>query len=347
MALYGGHNVETETNSLRAGADIVVATPGRLLDHIHRGHLSLKYCSTLVLDEYDKALDLGFHDQLRDIVRNTGSLRTLILTSATSTTEIPQFIDTKGIETFDFSNGIGAAVPDIEVLRVESPARDKLDTLEALLRDLQGKRAIVFVNHREAADRVYQALKRSGFGVALYHGGLEQADREKALILFENGSANILVSTDLAARGLDIADVEAVIHYHLPTSPEAYTHRNGRTGRAGARGKAYVIVSEADNQPDYITDLEVFEPAGKENPTKPAMATLFINAGKKEKISKGDIAGFLIQKGGLTKDEVGRIIVKDHCAYVAVPAGKAREVAVAVAPHKLKNTRVRVTQLKM
>ncbi|MBD5164013.1 MAG: DEAD/DEAH box helicase [Bacteroidales bacterium] len=347
VALYGGHNVETETNSLRAGADIVVATPGRLLDHIHRGHLSLKYCSTLVLDEYDKALDLGFHDQLRDIVRNTGSLRTLILTSATSATEIPQFIDTKGIETFDFSDGISAAVPDIEVFKVESPARDKLDTLEALLRDLQGKRAIVFVNHREAADRVYQALKRSGFGVALYHGGLEQADREKALILFENGSANILVSTDLAARGLDIADVEAVIHYHLPTSPEAYTHRNGRTGRAGARGKAYVIVSEADNQPDYITDLEVFEPAGKENPTKPAMATLFINAGKKEKISKGDIAGFLIQKGGLTKDEVGRIIVKDHCAYVAVPAGKAREVAVAVAPHKLKNTRVRVTQLKM
>ncbi len=346
VALYGGHKVETEANSLRAGADIVVATPGRLLDHLHRDHLSLKECTTLVLDEYDKSLDLGFHDQLRDIVRAVPDLRTLILTSATSAGEIPAFIDTKGLERHDFSDGITADVPDIEVKKIESPSRDKLDTLEELLRSLHGGRAIVFVNHREAAERVYQTLRRDGFGAALYHGGLEQPDREKALVLFDNGSANILVATDLAARGLDIADVEAVIHYHLPVSAEAYTHRNGRTGRAGASGRAFVIVSEADTKPDYIPELEVFTPEPTGEAAAPSNATLFINAGKKEKISKGDIAGFLIQKGGLDKDEVGRITVKDHCAYVAVPASKARQVAVAVAPHKLKNIRVRVTQLK-
>lgn len=347
VALYGGHRVETETNSLRAGADIVVATPGRLLDHIHRGYLSLRNCSTMVLDEYDKALDLGFHDQLRDIVRSARNIRTLVLTSATDAVEIPAFVDTGGIVKLDFSDGPEAALPDIDVFKVESPARDKLDTLESLLRDIHGRRTIVFVNHREAADRVYQTLRKDGFSATLYHGGLEQADREKALVLFDNGSANILVATDLASRGLDITDVDSVIHYHLPSSAEAYTHRNGRTGRAGASGNAYVIVSEADNVPEYVDTTEIFKPAGTEAPSAPSMATLFINAGKKEKISKGDVAGFLIQKGGLTNDEVGRIVVKDHCAYVAVPANRAREVAVAVAPHKLKNTRVRVTQLKM
>ncbi|MDE6041830.1 MAG: DbpA RNA binding domain-containing protein, partial [Muribaculaceae bacterium] len=202
------------------------------------------------------------------------------------------------------------------------------------------------VNHREAAERVYTALAKVGFPVALYHGGLEQADREKALILFENGTADILVATDLAARGLDITDVEAVVHYHLPTSAEAFTHRNGRTGRAGVEGTAYVIVSEADKTPDFLTLDKNYVPDSSAEIIPASMATLFINAGKKEKISKGDIAGYLMQKGGLTKDEVGRITVKDHCAYVAVPASKARATAVAVAPHKLKNTRVRVTQLK-
>ena len=346
VALYGGHRVETETNSLRAGADIVVATPGRLLDHLHRQHISLAQCSTLVLDEYDKSLDLGFHDQLRDIVKSIPHLSTLILTSATTAASIPEYINTSGLERHDFNNDSEVETPKIELFKVESPARDKLDTLEALLRDLQEQRTIIFVNHREAAERVYTALAKMGFPVALYHGGLEQADREKALILFENGTADILVATDLAARGLDITDVEAVVHYHLPTSAEAFTHRNGRTGRAGAEGTAYVIVSEADKTPDFLTLDKNYVPDNSAEIIPASMATLFINAGKKEKISKGDIAGYLMQKGGLTKDEVGRITVKDHCAYVAVPASKARATAVAVAPHKLKNTRVRVTQLK-
>ena len=158
----------------------------------------------------------------------------------------------------------------------------------------------------------------------------------------------MLVATDLASRGLDIASVEAIVHYHLPPTAENWTHRNGRTARMGAGGEAYVIISDADKVPDYVDWSADYEPVSSESSgIEPAQwRTLYFNAGKKEKISKGDIAGFLMQKGGLSKNEVGRIDVRDHGAYVAVPLSKARDVITALAPHKIKNKRVRVTQVK-
>lgn len=345
VAFYGGHNMADEVNSLKSMPDIIVATPGRLLDHITRGNLDVAGVHALVLDEYDKSLELGFHDEMRRIARRMKSLKLIILTSATRLAELPDFLPMQGAETVDFTPS--AQRSRLQTVSVESPERDKLQTLLDLLRSLPNGRAIVFVNHRESAERVYNFLKKERFPVGLYHGGLEQRDRQLALDLFNNGTNPVLVSTDLGSRGLDIDDVNYVIHYHMPLSAESWTHRNGRTARMGADGTAYVITAEGENIPDYVVCDRPYAPRGEAfEGIRSDVATLYFNAGKKEKISKGDIAGFLIQKGGLTKDEVGKIMVWDHSAIAAVPRAKIGKVVEAVAPYRLKNTKVRITPLK-
>lgn len=344
-AVYGGHSFAAEAASLEGMPDIVVGTPGRILDHLHRRRLFLESTRTLVIDEYDKALELGFAEEMRNIVGRMKSASTVMLTSATNG-DIPAFVGAME-QVLDYSTEGTAAEASVAVYRVESPVPDKLATLAELLRSLADRRTIVFVNHRDAAERVATALRREGFEVALYHGGMEQDMRERALILFRNGTCPVMVATDLAARGLDIEGVDAVVHYHMPTSDEAWTHRNGRTARMGRSGSVYAIVSESDTVPACVGTAELFEPSASQAPNKaPAMATLFFNAGRRDKISRGDIVGFLIQKGGLTAQDIGRIDVGDRCAYAAVTADKARAAAIAVAPYKIKNTRVRVTQLK-
>lgn len=345
-AFYGGHSFDAEVNTLAGNPDIVVATPGRLLDHIRRGSLNLFGVTSLVLDEYDKSLELGFQDEMRSIIGRLKNVRTMILTSATVLTEVPDFLSGITFRHIDYTTPEETVVPEIDFRRVDSPSADKLETLVALLRDLGGERVIVFVNHRDAAERVYKHLVDLGFPAGLYHGGLEQNDRERALTLFSNGTTPVLVSTDLASRGLDISGVGAVIHYHLPVSPESMTHRNGRTGRMGATGRAFAIISDKDKIPDFFPALDNYWAEGTAGIVPSQWATLHFNAGKREKISRGDIAGFLMQKGGLSRDEVGRIDVRDHQSYAAVPASKARETVIAVAPYKIKNTRVRVTRIK-
>lgn len=344
VAFYGGHAMADEVNSLSVIPDIIVATPGRLLDHITRGHLDVSGVRALVLDEYDKSLELGFQDEMRRIARRMRSLDLVVLTSATPLAEMPDFLPMKGAETVDFTAGAGRS--KLQVVRVDSVVRDKLGILADLLRALPDGRALVFVNHRESAERVYEFLKKAGFPAGLYHGGLEQRERQLAVALFNNGTTPVLVSTDLGSRGLDIDDVNYVIHYHLPPTPESWTHRNGRTARMGADGTAYVIIADGENIPDYVRSDRTWAPkSAHEAGISSDVATLYFNAGKKEKISKGDIAGFLMQKGGLTKDEVGKITVYDHWAIAAVPRAKAAAVEAAVAPYKLKNTRVRISRL--
>lgn len=343
-AVYGGHSFSTEAASLEGNPDIVIGTPGRILDHLRRGRLNLFGTRTLVIDEYDKALELGFVEEMKAIVGRLKNASTVVLTSATKG-DVPDFVGSVG-HSLDYSNTAETVRPDIALFKVESSYPDKLDTLGALLRSLGNSKTIVFLNHRDAAERVFNYLHKAGFPAILYHGGLEQQIRERSLILFENGTCPILVSTDLAARGLDIEGVDTVIHYHLPVNSEAWTHRNGRTGRMGKSGNAYVIVSEHDKVPPFIEVEELFKPAETAEAPKSTTATLYFNVGRKDKISRGDIVGFLIQKGGLEASEIGRIDIKDHCAYIAVPSDKARSTAQAVAPYKIKNTRVRVTQLK-
>lgn len=350
VAFYGGHSMTDETRSLQTVPDIVVATPGRLLDHIRRGQLSVETARTLVLDEYDKALDLGFQDEMRRIVRRIGHRSLTILTSATPISELPDFLAMKRPQVIDFSTaegGTGTQAPRIDTVEVSSPVRDKLDTAVDLLHSLPDGRVILFVNHRESADRVYHRLRSAGLPAGLYHGGLEQYDRETAIDLLNNGTTPILVATDLGARGLDIEALSAVIHYHIPPTQESWTHRNGRTARMGATGTVYVITAEGENIPDYMRFDRSYAPTGNNpDPIRAHTATLHINAGRREKISRGDIVGFLIANGGLDAGEIGRIVVRDHNSIVAVPAGKLTAILSAVAPHRLKNRRVRITPIR-
>ena len=325
----------------------MLATPGRLLDHINRKHVDLYTARVLVLDEYDKSLELGFHDEMRRIVRTMPNLSRTILTSATRLQDMPEFLKLRSPETFDFLSSADKPRRRMDIVQVESPARDKIDTLVDLLHSLDNGRVIIFVNHRESADRVYRHLKEAGLPVGLYHGALDQPDREKAVDLLNNGTTPILVSTDLGARGLDIDSVQSIIHYHMPLTKETWTHRNGRTARVDARGTVYVLTSEADNIPEYVTFDRAYVPTGhSSDPINASAATLYFNAGKKEKISRGDIAGFLIKQGGLVSDEVGLIIVKDHSAIAAVPVDKAAALLRTIASERLKGKRVRISLLR-
>lgn len=345
VAFYGGHSMADEVNSMSVVPDIIVSTPGRLLDHIRRGTVDVGCVDALVLDEYDKSLELGFLDEMKRIAKRMRSLKMILLTSATPLAEMPDFIAMQGAEVVDFS-GKGER-SRLQIAKVDSPERDKLATLADLLRSLPNGRALVFVNHRESAERVYGYLRREHFPVGLYHGGLEQRERQLAVDLLNNGTTPILVSTDLGARGLDIDDVNYVIHYHMPLSAESWTHRNGRTARMGASGTAYVIIADEENIPEYVDWQRDYNPkSAAADGFRSDVATLYLNAGKKEKISRGDIVGYLIQKGGLTKEQVGKIVVNDHSAIVAVPRQMASQLVEILAPYKLKNTKVRISLLK-
>ncbi len=345
VAFYGGHSMADEVNSMSVVPDIIVSTPGRLLDHIRRGTVDVGGVDALVLDEYDKSLELGFLDEMKRIAKRMRSLKMILLTSATPLAEMPDFIAMQGAEVVDFS-GKGER-SRLQIAKVDSPERDKLATLADLLRSLPNGRALVFVNHRESAERVYGYLRREHFPVGLYHGGLEQRERQLAVDLLNNGTTPILVSTDLGARGLDIDDVNYVIHYHMPLSAESWTHRNGRTARMGASGTAYVIIADEENIPEYVDWQRDYNPkSAAADGFRSDVATLYLNAGKKEKISRGDIVGYLIQKGGLTKEQVGKIVVNDHSAIVAVPRQMASQLVEILAPYKLKNTKVRLSLLK-
>lgn len=347
VALYGGHSMTDEKNSLTPVPDIVIATPGRLLDHLNRKLLDLYNTKVLVLDEYDKSLELGFHDEMRKILRLMPNLSRTVLTSATPLSDrLPEFMKVKNPVVMDFLSSVAKPRTRMSVVRVESPAKDKVDTLVDLLKSLPNGRVIVFVNHRESATRLYDHLKKAGLPVGIYHGALDQNDREKAVDLLNNGTTPVLVSTDLGARGLDIEEVKSIIHYHMPLTKETWTHRNGRTARVDATGTIYVITSEADNIPDYVTFDRSYVPTGTSaDPIHADCATLYFSAGRKERISRGDIAGFLMKIGGLAADEVGRIIVRDHSAIVAVPAGKADSVLRTVATEKIKGKRVKISKL--
>lgn len=339
---YGKHSMTDEVNSLRGEPDIIVATPGRMLDHMQRGTVaSGAGLRVLAIDEYDKSLELGFHDEMRRIVRRAGRIDNILLTSATALRHEPDFIDMKGNVTVCAGKPVEQR---LHIARVESPARDKLDMLEALLRSMKGGKSIVFVNHREAAERVWNRLNADGIPASLYHGGLEQPDRERAVIQLDNGSARVLVATDLAARGLDIAAVESVIHYHMPASPEAWTHRNGRTARVDAEGNVYVITAEGEDVPEYVVWQHDLVPGA---PVEQSVApvTLYIDAGRREKISRADILGFLTKQAGIPAAEVGKIDLRDHSSYVAVPRIWLSAVA-AVKGVKMKNRKVRISALK-
>ena len=248
---YGGHNFEDEKNSLNATPDIIISTPGRLLDHLTRGDIDIRPVRILILDEFDKSLELGFQDEMRKIIRRMPNISRRVLTSATKLATTPDFIDLSSASILDFLKE-NATETRLKIIEVKSDLKDKLKALGNLLYSLGEEKSIVFANHRESVERIFNYLKEKGFPAGIYHGGLEQIEREKAVALFNNGTISILVTTDLGSRGLDIADVKHIIHYHIPVSAETYTHRNGRTARVSATGSVYVITGPEEKMPEFI-----------------------------------------------------------------------------------------------
>lgn len=351
VALYGGHKVEDETNSLAVVPDIVVATPGRLLDHAKRCNVDLMPVRILVLDEFDKSLELGFEAEMKKILDRLKNLSRIILTSATRAEVLPEFLKLDNpIEINNLKENRNLRTR-IRVNRVDSDGKDKLETLLTLLRNItegdKPERTIIFVNHRESAERTAQYLRKAGVDAVLYHGALDQRERETAIALFNNGSRPILVATDLAARGLDIADVRNVIHYHQPLTPEAYTHRNGRTARVDADGDVYLLIGPEESVQDFVN---IDRTTHLDTSLRPQLGsgqdTLYISAGRREKLSRGDILGFITKECAIPGAAVGKIEVYDHYALVVVSREYAREVIKLSQTKKIKGEKRKVSLVK-
>ena len=350
VACYGGRAAMDEHRTINGvKPHIIIGTPGRLIDHLTKDNFASTHVATLIIDEFDKCLELGFQEEMANVMRNLPYVTSHVLLSATDCPQIPQFVGAaEGVKRLDFLDA-DEQIPDrIKLSVVPSSVKDKLEILGKLLRTLGQEQSLVFVNYRESVERVALYLHKEGFAVSAYHGGMEQKDRERALYRFAGGSTNVLVSTDLASRGLDIPILDNVIHYHLPLDEQAYIHRNGRTARWDATGKAFIVLGPEEHLPTYVQD----EPQVWRCPTKlpapslPKWVTLYIGKGKKDKLSKGDIAGFLMKIGGLQKDEVGRIDVRDHHTFVSIHRTRLREVLVRVKGQKIKGIKTIIEQTR-
>jgi superfamily II DNA/RNA helicase len=340
---YGGHKREIEENNLIEAPTVIVGTPGRLADHIRRENIKTDHIQTLVLDEFDKSLELGFLEEMSEIIKQLPALHKRILTSATSSVEIPAFVGLKDAETLNFLSEEDGAEKALEVKQVLSPVNDKLETLFNLICYLGNRSTIVFCNHREAVERVSEFLNEKKIVNVFYHGALDQRERDSALVKFRNGTSNVLVTTDLAARGLDIPNIRYIIHYHLSLTEDTYTHRNGRTARMDASGTAILLIGADEKLPAYITEpVEEIKLDGEyEVPEKPKWSTLYLPHGKKDKVNKIDIVGFLTQKGELKKDDIGLIEVKDFFSFVAVRKSKVSHTLQLIKEQKIKGKKAK------
>src|SRR5690606_34471335 len=253
-----GNNSQIEKQVLKQTPPLIIGTPGRIIYHIERIAHLLENCHTLVLDEFDKSLELGFQDQLNYIVKAARDVKNKILTSATDMEEIPSFLqlnDPIKLDYFD-SNQLR---PDLSYYKITSSSKLKLESLFKLLCKIGNERVLVFCNHREAVDNISNLLEGKGIQSIPYHGGLEQFIRELTIIKVKNGSQNILITTDLAARGLDIPEMNHVVHYQFPYKEEDFIHRNGRAGRNGQKGYVYGILTEEDRAAKYLKEAEAID----------------------------------------------------------------------------------------
>ncbi|MGI4021880.1 MAG: DEAD/DEAH box helicase [Janthinobacterium lividum] len=339
---YGGHPVKIERNNLSQPPAVLIGTPGRIAHHLRRESFSTATIHTLILDEFDKALEFGFQEDMSFIIKQLPSVKKRILTSATQMQEIPSFTGIVKPMKLDYLNNTASA-PDLKQKAVIAESEDKLDALFALICKIGNEATLVFCNHREAVERISELLWNLGLPHGIFHGGMEQDDRERALLKFRNGSYKILITTDLASRGLDIPEIEHVVHYQLPHNEEAFLHRNGRTARMHAKGTSYLLLTP-DEKPSYLKDLPEIEELSP-NPVIPQpsiWATLYIAAGKKDKVNKVDIVGLLLKKGELDKEDLGLIEVLDYSSYAAVKRNRIERTAQLIKTEKIKNKKVKI-----
>ena len=340
---YGGHSIDTEIKNLSNPPAVLIGTPGRIADHIDRGTLKVDKIQTLILDEFDKSLQLGFHEQMSFIIGKLSKLNKRILVSATSDIEIPKYTRVINPTILNF---IPTEIENnnLQTRLVISKEKDKIGCLFNLICSLKSQSAIIFCNHRDAAERISDTLCDKGIYATYYHGGMDQDERERALIQFRNGSISYLITTDLAARGLDIPEMNHVIHYHLPSKEDEFTHRNGRTARMLSSGTAYIIHNEAEKKLDYIDyGMQILSLENSTNlPKPPQYQTLYISGGKKNKLNKIDIVGFFSQKGNLEKSDLGLIEVKDFISFAAVKFNKVQDLLKNIRDEKMKGKKFKI-----
>ena len=338
-AVYGGRTVSKDKSNLSHRPAILIGTPGRVADHLRKETFSTEFIKTLVLDEFDKSLEVGFEEEMSEIIETLPAITKKVLTSATHEIEIPDFV---GLTNPTYLTYTDTGEAELTIKTVVSPSKDKLQTLVDLLQHLGEKQGVVFCNFKESIQRVSDFLIDHDIQHGCFYGGLEQYDREKALIKFRNGTHRLLLATDLAARGIDVPELEFIVHYHLPLKGQEFTHRNGRTARMNNGGIAYVLKWEGENLPDFIEGAELEELTSAPSPAATQWQTLFLSGGRKDKISKGDIAGFFFKQGKLEREQLGSIELKQDCAFVAVHSAKVDQVIAQTDQTRLKKKKIRV-----
>ena len=341
-AVYGGRSGSKDKLELKHPPAILIGTPGRVADHLRRKNIASRHIKTLVLDEYDKSLEVGFSNEMKEIIEALPNLETKVLTSATQKVKIPAFV---GISNAKHLNFLKETELQLALKLVVSPYEDKLDTLVDLLQHIGPKNGIVFCNYKDSIEQISNHLHKKHIDHVCFYGGLEQIDREQALIKFRNGTHRLLIATDLAARGIDIPALDFIVHYQLPPRPDEFVHRNGRTARMNSEGTAYVLKWEKETLPVFIKGAEVMTPSSNKHVLTKDWETLYISGGRKDKISKGDIAGLFFKQGNLKNDELGMIELKQDCAFVSVPSSKAEMVTAQLNNSRLKKKKVRISLL--
>jgi superfamily II DNA/RNA helicase len=338
-AVYGGRAGSKDKIDLKHRPALLIGTPGRVADRIRRKSFALDHIETLVLDEFDKSLEVGFEEEMKEIIYALPKIKRRVLTSATQGVDIPEFV---GLIKPTYIDHLGIAESHLLVRRILSPEKDKLNTLVKAIAHIGNQPGIIFCNYKDTIDRVSEHLNDVGIPHGCFYGGMEQIDRERTLIKFRNGTHQLIIATDLAARGLDIPEIKFIIHYQLPHRSEEFTHRNGRTARMNADGTAYVLQWEQEPLPDFIPEAPVEKLSTSPLPSATLWETIFVSGGRKDKISKGDIAGTFLQQGALDKTELGLIEIKQDCAFVAVKKDKA-----TAAINKLDNSRIKKKKVRV
>jgi len=340
-AVYGGRSMAKDKIELKHIPAILIGTPGRISDHFENERFSKKFIKTLVLDEFDKCLEVGFENEMKNIISFMPNINKRILTSATKGVQIPSFVR---LDKPVILNYLGEKTPSkLTIKTVISPSKNKLNTLLQLLKYVGNEPGIIFCNLKDSVEQVSDFLEKNNIRFGCFNGGMEQKDRERSLIKFRNGTNQLIVATDVAARGLDIPEVKYIVHYEVPMHKDDFIHRNGRTARVAAKGTAFVLKWDKERLPDFVEIQSPLNINKKAENEQPYWETLFISGGRKDKISKGDIAGLFIKQGNLSNEQLGVIELKQDCAFVAVPIAKAKGLVDILNNRRLKKKKVRVT----
>ena len=355
MAVYGGRPAMDEHRELRKVCpQIIFGTPGRLNDHLVKGNIVADDVRFLIIDEFDKCLEMGFQNEMAILLGNLPFVKRRVLLSATESEVMPRFVNMGHTQRLDYRQEEEQVSSRVHIYSIESPQNDKLEPLRQLLLERGEESTVVFLNYRESVERVADFLRKAGFTLSAFHGGLEQKQREDALYRFANGSANIMVCTDLASRGLDIPDIDNIVHYHLPETEQNYVHRVGRTARWDKQGRSFFLLKAGEHIPDYVEETPTAYNLKADAdgttpellPARPKMVTIYIGKGKRDKLSRGDIVGFLCKKGGLQGSEIGKISVEERFTYVAIAREKLRQVLKNTAGEKIKGVKTIIEEVR-